>query len=403
MTFTLDTRTLALTMACVTTAITAIMLYIQLTQKTYPGFKAWTGMFALSTAASALIGLRGAIPDFLSVVVANMCAVGGYAVLVSGLRQFYNQRPVRLNLVLLFLTAVGLIYLTYVAVDIRLRAVIVALALSIMAFRCALDLLRMVAQGKSHGAGLITFTMIGFTINQTIRAVTSALSNAKGDFFDPSVVSSTATNLYLLMSLVLLITLVCSLVLLVTARLNQELRLAQAELLELARTDMLTGVSNLRDFLTRGATAVRMATAQGAPLGLIVLDIDYFKTINDTYGHQTGDVVLKQLATACKGVLRKTDLLARVGGDEFIVLLPDTPDTLCAQVTDRIAAAVAQLDLKEIGITTRLSISGGWAALSADDSDINALIHRADIEMYKLKARRHQMDKAESSSSAEQS
>ncbi|HEY3290440.1 MAG TPA: GGDEF domain-containing protein, partial [Anaerolineae bacterium] len=168
-----------------------------------------------------------------------------------------------------------------------------------------------------------------------------------------------------------------------------ELRAAQSELRVFAHTDGLTGVSNARQFLVTAERVMRQSLANRTPMALVILDVDYFKEINDNYGHYTGDAVLKRIVTACEAVLRKSDLIARMGGDEFAVLLPNTGTEQAALVIKRLTAAVAQLSLVEFGVSGHLSISAGSAILADDDTDINALMRRADRAMYRVKVLTH--------------
>ena len=389
-----DARTLAFVIGCVSAVVMAIMVYIRLTHKVYAGFTEWTWTFILSAIVAVLLGLRGSIPELLSVVVMNTLYAGGYVLLVNGLRKFHNQPPVRANLVLLVIMTLGVLYTVYIDVDISLRAFIIASMVGVITLRAAIDLFMLTRKDSRTGTRLVITALIALTCNQVIRALAAAHSNTEGDFFDPGVVSATETNLFLILSLLSIVILVCSLILLVSERLTLELHSAQTELHLLAQTDALTGVSNLRHFSQEGDAALLLARANNAPLALIVLDIDFFKEINDTYGHHAGDAVLKLTAHACKSALRKSDLLARVGGDEFFVLLPDTDDATSAQVLSRISDSVARLDLTSVGVANRLTISGGWATLSADDASLAALIRRADAGMYREKAVRHQADHA---------
>ena len=105
---------------------------------------------------------------------------------------------------------------------------------------------------------------------------------------------------------------------------------------ELAMQDALTGLSNRRHFMPAAQREIELAQRHGQPLALMVLDVDHFKSINDSVGHLGGDEVLVQVANRCRQALRTTDLLARWGGEEFIMLLPNTPLAQARQLAERV-------------------------------------------------------------------
>ncbi|SHN74300.1 GGDEF domain-containing protein [Cryptosporangium aurantiacum] len=168
-------------------------------------------------------------------------------------------------------------------------------------------------------------------------------------------------------------------------RLARELRDALAEQARLAVTDPLTGLHNrrfLQDALDR---EVARARRSGAPLSLVVLDIDHFKRINDAYGHAAGDAALVQAAQRLGAVARAGDVIARHGGEEFAWLLPDTPEQGAAELAERLRAALAgaPVVLPETG-PVEMSGSLGVATLRGTD-DATALMRDADRALYRAK------------------
>jgi diguanylate cyclase (GGDEF)-like protein len=155
---------------------------------------------------------------------------------------------------------------------------------------------------------------------------------------------------------------------------------------ELASTDALTGVANRRSMDRLGADAIAHARAAGEGFTALTFDIDYFKRVNDSFGHLTGDQVLARIAHACQGALRQFDLLGRTGGEEFLVLLPNTRLEQAHPIAERLRAAVAEIDFSEISDDLTVTISVGMAELVATDADLKALMHRADNALYRAKA-----------------
>jgi len=152
-----------------------------------------------------------------------------------------------------------------------------------------------------------------------------------------------------------------------------------------AATDALTQAANRRSLLHFAGSEVLRAQRYDRPLSLLMLDLDRFKEVNDQFGHQWGDEVLKQAAAAIQGVLRGTDFLGRYGGEEFAVIMPETSTTEAASVAERIRERVGQisLDTGNDKISTKVSI--GVATLAPEDADVQALINRADAALYSAK------------------
>ena len=153
----------------------------------------------------------------------------------------------------------------------------------------------------------------------------------------------------------------------------------------LAMTDPLTGLANRRHTDYRGSEAFKMARLQGQPFCVLAIDIDHFKTVNDTHGHAVGDLVLQRVGRECQRTLRKLDLMGRIGGEEFTGLLPETHEPAARHVAERLRAGVEALDLDDIAPGLRVTISLGVARMREDDADFAAVLARADAAMYRAK------------------
>jgi diguanylate cyclase (GGDEF)-like protein len=163
---------------------------------------------------------------------------------------------------------------------------------------------------------------------------------------------------------------------------NRELEEANARISELMRHDPLTGLANRRYFQQRLGQAFALAQRQGQGLALIMLDLDHFKAVNDNYGHEAGDRVLVGLSSLLHKHCRTEDLAARFGGEEFIVLLPQTDSQGASSLAERIMAEVFAQDL--LGNGTRISVSLGVTEYrGGDDQDV--LLKRADQALYQAK------------------
>ena len=160
---------------------------------------------------------------------------------------------------------------------------------------------------------------------------------------------------------------------------------AEADLTRLATTDALTGAANRRHFLDLAAQEMQRARRYGRPLSLLMTDIDHFKAINDGHGHAAGDEVLKAYAAAVRQMLRRQDVLGRLGGEEFGILLPETGGEAAAEVAERLRLTIEQLAVEVAGRTLRITNSIGVAVLRPSDQEFGMLLSRADAELYKAK------------------
>ncbi|MBK9220041.1 MAG: hypothetical protein RJA63_1277 [Pseudomonadota bacterium] len=166
-----------------------------------------------------------------------------------------------------------------------------------------------------------------------------------------------------------------------------ELAVSNRRLQEAAMTDSLTGFPNRRYFNEHFAQEWSVALRGKRPLSSVVVDIDLFKNINDTYGHDVGDAVLVQVSQALKGALRNQDFLARLGGDEFVVVCPDTPLEAARVCANRLHAAVSNLIISTRQLNLKVSVSCGVACRDASMTDADSLFKRADDSLYLAKQR----------------
>lgn len=151
-----------------------------------------------------------------------------------------------------------------------------------------------------------------------------------------------------------------------------------------ALRDALTGTGNRIAMDQTLSREVEVARRHLLPLSILMLDLDHFKQINDAHGHSVGDDALRAVATALKNSLRNVDVVFRFGGEEFLVLLSNTPGVAAAQVGERLRAAVEELNLAADGKPLPLSISLGCATLNAGES-VDDLLRRADTALYEAK------------------
>jgi diguanylate cyclase (GGDEF)-like protein len=169
------------------------------------------------------------------------------------------------------------------------------------------------------------------------------------------------------------------------SRLLSELEEKNRKLQELAYYDPLTGLPNRRFFFEHASLIFEEVKRYEKPLSLLIMDIDHFKKINDTYGHDVGDVVLKTFANVLKGIVRQSDICARLGGEEFVVLLPNTNLEGARVLAERIRTAVAKNTVEHGSIVIVFTVSIGVSQYRKGMQNIDELIKEADIALYRAK------------------
>lgn len=162
----------------------------------------------------------------------------------------------------------------------------------------------------------------------------------------------------------------------------------RAAMYAVATTDALTGIANRRHLFGAGERELARAARHGSPLSLLMLDIDFFKRVNDRWGHPLGDRVIRNVADLLRGVLRASDLCGRVGGEEFMAILPETDAEGAYALAERLRQAVASCDAirADDGEVVRHAISVGVATLGRREMTFEQLVHEADGALYQAKA-----------------
>ena len=159
----------------------------------------------------------------------------------------------------------------------------------------------------------------------------------------------------------------------------------EEELRRQANTDPLTGLLNRRCFTDHNRREMERNRRYGAALSLVLIDIDHFKKVNDTYGHGAGDDVIRGVAAACMAELRDTDFMGRIGGEEFAVLLPDSDLEAAGILAERLRARVAEVSFATGVGPVDVTVSVGVTEVDEAVDDVRSLTHRADVALYRAK------------------
>jgi diguanylate cyclase (GGDEF)-like protein len=169
--------------------------------------------------------------------------------------------------------------------------------------------------------------------------------------------------------------------------LSDELVAANIRLLELATTDELTGLSNRRHFEEVLRGELERSLRYKTPLSIVLIDVDHFKTVNDTYGHPVGDLVLRNLGRILAAAIRSTDRAARYGGEELCLILPHTPLDGAMTLAERLRATIAEAEHVFDGHVLRKTASMGVACSGSEARDGATLVKCADQALYAAKSR----------------
>lgn len=155
-----------------------------------------------------------------------------------------------------------------------------------------------------------------------------------------------------------------------------------------ALTDSLTGLANRHALMASGSVAIKKAQANGRPLAVAVFDLDHFKTVNDTYGHRTGDTVLQRFAETARKCMRGSDLFGRVGGEEFVAIVPGARATEALAFAERVRVSFAGESVWIDGKPVCATVSSGVAVMEPGDDveGLDQLLERADAALYVAKA-----------------
>jgi len=364
----LDPRSL-IAMAGLMAALMALVLLLM--RRYYPpsilGVGAWASAPLLWLVASALFSTRGALPDLLTLVLANELLFLGSTVYYIGCRRFLGHADGwRFWGTVVAVTTLAFTWLTYVQPHYAARLVL----FTVMMIGIYVANLRFLLRhgGNRFPVRLVEAVIALHIVALALRLLSALTGKAGTDLMEPSLYQTLHVGAYALTVLLLSI----GAVLMATDRLATELE-------HLATHDSLTRTLNRRALLERCEDELVRCQRTGRGPALMMLDLDHFKAVNDTYGHQHGDAVLVHFVERAQAVLRRGDRLGRYGGEEFLVLLPEADAYAARGVAQRIHAAVAT------GHALDCQLSIGLTTWQSPDDTLDAMLARADKALYQAK------------------
>ena len=318
---TLDVRSILLASMAVSLMLTLLMLVYRLTRKVYAGFTHWLLGDIFVSFGFLLLALRGVVPDFVSIILGNVSLIFALVVLYQGIRRFFGQNsPDRINIVTLVFFVLLYLYFVYVDENVDLRLVFSSFVLFFLMFRAGILLLFKSPEKlkKSAAPGGVMMWVTGAFF--FVRGVDATIHWGMYDIFSANWINV----LGYVMGAILVASWTFGFFFLNSTRLELELEVAQEKMKVLALTDPLTGIFNRRHFFEHAQIEFQRADRHKRALSALMIDLDELKSINDKYGHATGDQALKMLTGIVIEKMRSIDTFARLGGEEFAVFLAET-------------------------------------------------------------------------------
>jgi len=339
---------------------------------------AWfAGGLIVGLAKLTLQGLEGKVPTVLSSMIANQLYLISFMLQLMGLRWFVVRKPMRnrwpwmtITTALVLYSALFLLRIPYIGNVINIPFIAV----------CGVSAWLLLKHGHGPFKTVSRVAAIILCAEMFLAAYRAALTNmiyarpweTVNAHTDPRWLYSLAGMAFFATCMVM-----CDLWFLVTE--------LQRELAEQARTDPLTGAMNRRAMEEAALRETARSIRHGSPLCTIIIDIDHFKRLNDARGHAAGDCALRALVNQVKTILRSQDLFARTGGEEFAILLPDTPVSAGIHTAERVRQAIEALEIPFETGPIQLTVSAGVAQLDSLRGDWEAMMRRADAAMYEAK------------------
>ena len=367
--------------------VTIVMLNVWYqNRKRFRGTSHWLIYYILQTLGILLIILKDSIPDFFSTIFANSVIVCSMMFFLVGLQRFIDRKATYiLNLIFLILFSILYYYFRVVDPSFKIRVLLFTISVMIIISQSLYLLLFQTEKSKRIIYRNTAIVCVFLLVLYCFRVVAAFfIYSPEIDFYSAGVIDS----IIMMSSQMLGIMMTFSLVLMINMRLfldvqqfAEEKELMVQELRRLANTDGLTGVYNRSKIEQILTIEVLRSRRYKHPLSIIIADIDHFKLVNDTYGHNVGDVVLTGIASMMKEHVREVDTVGRWGGEEFLIVCPETTAEGAKKLAEKLRKKIERHQFKDIGIKT---VSMGVAQIEEEDWDED-MLKRADKNLYKAK------------------
>jgi diguanylate cyclase (GGDEF)-like protein len=372
---TLDFPTIAIIGLLLHIGLAAGFSLILLVMRGHPVPRLWAASLWAGALGTTLLGLQGQMPELLSIVGRNAFAVLGSVLLLCGVALHVGRRaPLRPALVLAGGYMLCIVWFSVVTPDLGIRLALYSLLVLIWKGWEVWLLLRHAPADIRRSCRIAAVVFVLDALLFLVRALLPVAPGTGGDILRAGL----PMNVTYVGSLIVMMGHTFALVLLIVERQMVDLR-------RLARRDGLTGLLNRTALMDDGRGQLAQCQLRRLPFAVLLLDLDHFKRVNDTHGHQAGDAVLHHMARTLQRNLRGRDsLLGRYGGEEFVLLLPATSLEQAQALAERLRAALEACpldsDIGPIAVTTSIGVAADI------DATLERLLARADAALYRAKA-----------------
>ncbi len=370
-----DIRTLSLLVAIsfALQAITLVTFFILANEYAGIGMAAFGNVVYGSS--FGLVIFRDVLTNYQIAAIGLTLNMAGASLLLIGMAHFCGRRVQVWRVISFALFAwIPAIYFGLININIKMRMVFVAFGLSTLLGVTGIDLLRIRNQTYQIGAILTGLPLIIYAAYLIVRLIYAYTARAPQSLLDQNIIQV----------LFFLLVFICStlwssgFILMITQRLRADLH-AQA------RRDALTQISNRLDMQEKLDAEIEHARRGKSAFSILIIDVDYFKSINDHYGHETGDGVLRAVVSCLGKSVRPYDSLGRWGGEEFLVILPETELAGAAEIAERLRHAITSQPLTLAEQSIPVTISVGVATWGVHGQTPRALLNAADRALYLAK------------------
>jgi len=374
--FSLDVRTVIIITLSIA-AFSAVGLFaFGRTQQRFKGFGCLSAGSAMFAVGGGLLGLRDVWPDLITIVVANAVVVLGTVLIYEGTRRFLkgSLRPRAISIASVCASVAFCTYFTYFSPSVNGRIVVFAAISMTITFLAGWEILRHCRYRCNLAESATVLTFFLYSLFQLFRMAVSFREEAISSFMKAGPVHAIA----LAIVSVFLFGVMFGFVWMVSCRLIDELT-------ELATYDALTNVLNRRgvEFLASRLFAER--AREETELTTVLMDVDHFKDVNDCFGHGHGDQVLAGISRLIESTSRASDIVGRIGGDEFVILLPKTDVEHAMVFAERLRSVVAGAEFVVGEDRVRVTASFGISGHFPPDASLDRIMQPADKALYQSK------------------
>jgi len=375
-----DPRTLLFATSVVLVVCALCMTFLWSSNRTEPGAGYWAVQFSFAALGVALVAARGMVPDFLSVTVANPVLLVSYLVFLSGIRVFAGRAPINIGLIVIAFVAAFILFDYFVHTDPNVSIRIGLHAIFVIGTHITIAVVLLQNSKADETARRLLALVVSIHAATYVAVLAHVLSASSLpsllDYRDVVVLTSIEAIAFVIFTAVFLA--------LMIGQRYQTMLSRQAIL------DPLTEVLNRRGFMLQARRELARRDSTGKTAVLAIADLDHFKSVNDRFGHQAGDVALVQFVGTARRQLRETDLIGRMGGEEFALMIFGIEERPALALLERLRGAVARTPVLTMSTEFELTVSIGAvvipdAQLAIAQFGIEKFMHAADTALYVAK------------------